>query len=114
MAGYAKISATATVVNSFENKDISTLSHSQPDSPFNHSPTVYNVQVPTNHLAGPITEKKIYIPMYINKYRVVGCLDSGSDLTIMHLSLFNKIKGNVQQLSKSEIPHISTLSLIHI
>jgi hypothetical protein len=69
MAGYAKISATATVVNCLENI-AETSTHSQPASPFNLSSTVYNVQVPvpTNHSAGPITEKKIYIPMYLKKY----------------------------------------------
>jgi hypothetical protein len=108
MAGYGKISATATVVNCHENN--STHSQNSTHSPFNSTPTVYNVHVPTNHSAGPITERKIYIPIYINKYRVVGCLDSGSDLTFMHLSLYNKIKGTVQVLSESDIPQISTFS----
>jgi hypothetical protein len=37
------------------------------------------------------TDKKVFIRTYLNKYRVVGCVDSGSDLSIMHESLFSKI-----------------------
>ncbi len=38
------------------------------------------------------SDKKIYTVTYIGKYRIIGCMDSGSDLTIMHLSLFQKTK----------------------
>ncbi len=37
------------------------------------------------------TDKKVFIRTYLNKYRVVGCVDSGSNLSIMHESLFSKI-----------------------
>jgi hypothetical protein len=36
-------------------------------------------------------DKKTYLPMYINNYRVIACADSGSDLSIMQHSLFKKL-----------------------
>jgi len=32
-------------------------------------------------------DKKVYLPMYINNKRVVACSDSGSDLTLMQVSI---------------------------
>ncbi len=37
-------------------------------------------------------DKKVFLPVYINKYRAVGMLDSGSDLTLMSSSLFKGLK----------------------
>ena len=34
--------------------------------------------------------KKTHFPVYINKYRVIACADSGSDVTIIQLSLIKK------------------------
>ena len=56
------------------------------------------------------TDKKIYIPVYLNRYRAVGCVDSGSDLTLIHLSLFKKIFKNMNILSISDIKHVTTFS----
>ncbi len=36
---------------------------------------IYNINDPD------LTERKIYIQIFLNKYRLVGCVDSGSDLT---------------------------------
>ncbi len=71
---------------------------------------VYNntMYVPTE--AEVISEKKIYIPVYLNKFRIVGCVDSGSDLTLMHDSLFKRIKQRHQTLNTSDIPFITTFS----
>src|SRR5450830_366176 len=37
------------------------------------------------------SDKKVFIPVYFNKLRAVGCIDPGSDLTIMHKTLYLKI-----------------------
>ena len=55
------------------------------------------------------TDKKVFIRTYLNKYRVVGCVDSGSDLSIMHESLFSKIFSS-HLLQQSNIPVITTFS----
>ena len=54
--------------------------------------------------------KKIYIPVYLNKFRIVGCLDSGSDVTIMQESLFNQIFKKSMKINQSEVTHIVTFS----
>jgi len=54
-------------------------------------------------------DKKLYIPIYLNKFRVVACLDSGSDLTIMQLNLYNRIFGR-KKLEPCNIPHIKSFS----
>jgi transposase InsO family protein len=36
-------------------------------------------------------EKKIYIPIYLNKFRLIACTDTGSDVTLMQNSLFKTI-----------------------
>jgi hypothetical protein len=56
-----------------------------------------------------ITERKIYIPTYLNGFRLVGCLDSGSDLTILHFSVYSKIFRN-KPLQKGQVPAITTFS----
>ena len=73
--------------------------------------TTYNVSKLENENIYPSTEKKIYIPTYVNKFRVIGCLDSGSDLTIMHSSLYYKIRPSTHWLDNSENPFITTLAL---
>ena len=54
--------------------------------------------------------KKIYIPVYLNKYRTVGCVHSGSDLTLVHFSLFKKLFKNTSILDISNIKHVTTFS----
>ena len=36
-------------------------------------------------------ERKIYCPVFINKLRVIACIDNGSDLSVMQYSLFKSI-----------------------
>jgi hypothetical protein len=50
------------------------------------------------------SDRKIYIETYLQNFREVGCLDSGSDITILHMSLFLKIFANRTQLQASDIP----------
>jgi hypothetical protein len=38
------------------------------------------------------SDKKMYLAIHISRFRIVGMLDSGSDLTLMHKSLFDKLK----------------------
>ena len=40
----------------------------------------------------------------------MGCVDSGSDLTLIHLSLFKKIFKNTNILGTSDIKHVTTFS----
>jgi hypothetical protein len=58
------------------------------------------------------SDKKIYTVTYIKKYRVIGCMDSGSDLTIMHLSLFKRLNLNIK-LDRDNVPLITTFSNTH-
>ncbi len=42
-------------------------------------------------IAALISHRKQYAPFYINKYRVVGLVDSGADMSCMHDTLLQKI-----------------------
>ena len=92
MAGYGNISATAYMIRS---------RGATPS--LNQHPTV--CQVDQDKV------RKIYIPLYVNNKRVIGCMDSGSDITIMHEGMFNRIfQGKEKLLKKSDISHITTFS----
>ena len=54
--------------------------------------------------------KKIYIPVYLNRYQTVGYVDSGSDLTLAHFSLFKKLFKNMNILGISDIKYVTTFS----
>ena len=112
LAGYSKISATANLVTvpKYVPNTIRSTIEPKRNVAYVPSNTVYNTCIPENENTGPISEKKLFLPTYINKYRVVGCIDSGSDLTIMHASLYNKVKLPVHSLENSEIPFITTFS----
>ena len=56
------------------------------------------------------SDKKVFLPTFINKFRIVGCLDPGSDISIMHESLFNKICKNNLKLQKGSIPEVTSFS----
>jgi len=88
MAGYSKISATSTLVQ------IKPPTKSLPHS-------VYQITE---------SDQKIYIPTFLNKFRVIGCVDSGSDLTLIQTSLFKKIFGSSTKLDTSDITHITSFS----
>jgi len=51
--------------------------------------------------------KKLYLPIFINKYRVIGLVDCGADITIMQESLYHKIipseNGTTYKLQPSDI-----------
>ena len=83
LAGYANISATACQIN---------------------------LPYKGNMSRDQDSDKKIFLPTFINKFRLVGCLDPGSDVTLMHESLFNKICHNKLQLQKSNIPEVTSFS----
>ncbi len=52
--------------------------------------------------------KKMYIPFFINNMRLVGLLDSGSDLCIVALSITEKL--GIKNLTSAEIKSITTFS----
>ena len=54
-------------------------------------------------------DKKIYIPLYVNNMRVIACVDSGSDLTLMQHTLYSKLAGN-QKLHTSQVGVIKSYS----
>ena len=89
MAGYSKISATA-----FMTKQVTIDKNEAKGKP---------IFEPVSN-----TDRKIYIPTYINRFRMVGCVDSGSDLTILHYSYYKRIYKNSAKLLKSDITHITT------
>jgi len=91
MAGYGNISATA-------------FSLSLNSDPKNEGNTVFKV---TENIEG---ERKIYIPTFINKMRIVGCVDSGSDVTILQFSRFKRLFKHKLNLDESKIPQITTFS----
>ena len=81
LAGYSGVSATAYVVQ----------------SPVSCNDSVFQIKQ---------NSKKIYIPIFINKWRIVGLVDSGSDVTILCNSLYKQIlKGGLL-----EKPYISNLT----
>jgi hypothetical protein len=91
MAGYGKISATAFMVR----RGI-VLSNDVREKP----------QLDENSESS----KKIYIPTYLNKLRMVGCVDSGSDITILQYSYFKRIFNSTNDLNDSDVTHITTFS----
>ena len=112
IAGYSKISATASLISVNKNNKYCTHANKNMEGNktrhknnnlFNKT-RIYNINDPD------LTERKIYIQTFLNKYRLVGCVDSGSDLTLMHLSLYNKIKYESNSLEPSDIPHITSFS----
>jgi len=58
----------------------------------------------------PPSEKKVYVKTIINRFRVVGCFDSGSDLSIMHASLFRNIFGTIKNLDPSPVQDLRSFS----
>ena len=59
--------------------------------------------------------RKIYIPTYLNKIRIVGCMDSGCDITILQQSMYDRIfHTRDRRLFKSDIPFITTFSDTHV
>jgi len=91
MAGYGNISATAYML-------------SLKTDPQNDTNSVFKI---TENIEG---ERKIYIPTYINKMRIVGCVDSGSDVTILQFSKYKRIFKHRFNLDESKIPQITTFS----
>ena len=55
-------------------------------------------------------DKKSYIPTWLNKQRIVGLVDSGSDVSILHFSLFRKIFGQQTKIDSRDTLTISTFS----
>jgi hypothetical protein len=48
------------------------------------------------------TDRKTYAPLFINNIRTVACIDTGSDLTLMQVTLFKKIFPNYKQYINPE------------
>ena len=96
LAGYGKISATSYSINACLTNTCCMNSACHTNN------TVTNMLVDVDN--------KIYIPVFIKNYRIVGCVDSGSDITIMHMNLFTKIFRNASILMTSDIPFFNTFS----
>ncbi|MBG0744848.1 MAG: DDE-type integrase/transposase/recombinase [Cylindrospermopsis raciborskii KL1] len=97
MASYRQISATAYTIKV---GDTSTYNNNSPCS---------------KNTSDPGIVRKIYIPTYLNKVRLVGCMDSGSDITILQQSMYDRIFHNRdRKLTKSDIPFITTFSDTHV
>ncbi|MEG2013588.1 MAG: hypothetical protein RR063_10370 [Anaerovoracaceae bacterium] len=92
MAGYGNISATAFMIK--KGGILNTLNTNAREKPKNISDEVCN--------------KKIYIPTYVGKYRIIGCVDSGSDITILQLRQYDRIFKNRSHIKKGDIQHITT------
>ena len=98
LAGYGKISATSYMIKidreTMDNNDL-------------EGEPLYRIYSTDS---SDDSDRKIYIPTYLNKFRIVGCVDSGSDLTILHTSYFEKIFNNQNSLIRSNIRNIATFS----
>ncbi|MFN9684013.1 MAG: hypothetical protein ACK583_01955, partial [Cyanobacteriota bacterium] len=55
-------------------------------------------------------DRQCYIPFYVNKKRVVGLMDSGSEITIMHISLFKRVFSNDMMMSPIYLGFIRSFS----
>ena len=57
---------------------------------------------------------KIFIPIHINGFRVVGHLDSGSDVSIMQNSLYKNLqkslKYNIDEIKTSSVKNLTSFS----
>jgi hypothetical protein len=73
--------------------------------------TAYQISLTNNELGSKdlATDKKVFIRTYLNKCRVIGCFDSGSDLTIMHDTLLTQNACNTA-LYRPSPPSVSPLS----
>jgi hypothetical protein len=130
IAGYSNISATANLITTTKEGNIKTDNQVENaedklckfpnllinsinrigQNPEQQKRSVCNIVHNDPSTESPESEKKIYIPTYINNYRVVGCLDSGSDLTILHSSLYHRIKPTTHYLTESDIKYVTTFS----
>lgn len=87
-----------------EHKNISATSYALTLDPLDIEvslPTVFNM-----------TERgrKLFIPVLINKFRIISLIDSGSDLSLMQLNLYNKICQDSDKINPSGIIHINSYS----
>ena len=48
--------------------------------------------------------KKIYLPIYVNKFRIIGIVDCGADITIIQKSLYDKIKRKSTNSNETLLP----------
>ena len=104
MAGYNNISATALMIK------VGRLSLTNSHNTLQHDPGEGSGNLYQDN-SGSDTVKKVYIPVYLNMRRLVGCMDSGSDITILHKSMYDRIyEHNHKKLLQSDIPHITTFS----
>ena len=58
----------------------------------------------------PGSDRKTYLRVYMGGSRVIGLLDSGSDLTILQERMFRRLRKNNQQWDKCPLAEISTFS----
>ena len=100
MAGYKNLSATSFMCKTGSQGTEKAQSRATPRKP---GARAYSV---TEH------DKKIYIECRINKFRVISLIDSGSDLSILHYSVYKKIRpqGSGDSWDNSGISHITTFS----
>jgi dUTPase len=92
-----------------ENSDISATSYmlSQGSQNRNRNLRCYALNDPRDRQG---LDRKIHFPVYINKFRVVACSDSGSDLTLMQENLFYKIFGSKTLLQRSGVNDLRSYS----
>ena len=79
MASHADISATSYMINVGNQSKI----------------TCYFTEDKVSQITN--LEKKFFCTIFINKLRCIACVDNGSDLTIMHYTLFKDIFSSVHQ-----------------
>jgi hypothetical protein len=80
----------------------------------NLSATSFGIFLPNSSCyENSTSNKKMYIPIFINKFRLVGLLDSGSDICIISKSVINKL-GFTNIPPPKEVLEITSFSGNHI
>jgi hypothetical protein len=83
------------------------------------SATSYNVQMEEQPLQCLVVnmpdireglDKKLYFTLFMNNFRMIGCIDSGSDLTILQERHFNIIFDGKTVMQKCPIKYITSYS----
>jgi hypothetical protein len=56
-------------------------------------------------------DKKLYFSAYLNKYRIIACIDNGSDLTLLQYRHYSMIfEKHGIHMDKCEIPYLKSFS----
>jgi hypothetical protein len=105
LAGYSKISATSCVV-----RISSRLKASDSEENINLEENTRYACLGSSARKEIPVDRQCYVPFYLNNKRVVGLMDSGSEITIIHLSLFKRVFLSDSSMQTSDLSFIRSFS----